>query len=134
MGLLIMTVLLFIVQLFRDTISYAFQYSWDFDDYHIKYSLNESGKNNDLIDLILYPEPENQIILAQESITIEELMEEHVDLKNASVTQKLSLNVDKPEEVVLLVENDVTDKNWYNEQYHLVEMYGSSIKIIHIFH
>jgi len=127
-GLLIMSVLLFIIQLFRDTISYAFQYSWDFDDHHIRYSLNDSDENKDLVELILYPETESQIILAQTSDT----MEEYADLINTSVEQRLSLNMDKPEEVVLLVENDVTEKVWYNEQYHLAEIYGSKIKIIQL--
>lgn len=134
MGLLIMAVLLFIIQLFRDTISYAFQYSWDFDDHHIRYSLNDAGENNDLIELIYYPERESRIILAQESDTIRKLTEEHTALKNISIEQKLPLHTDQPEEVVLLVENDVTNKNWYNEQYQLAEMHDSSIKIIQLFH
>lgn len=132
MGLLIMSVLLFIVQLFKDTISYAFQYSWDFDDHHILYTANDSDENKELVELILYPKVEHQVILSQESNTINELIGQYGDLENASISQKLSLTTVRPEEVVLLVENDVTGKNWYNEQYHLAEIYGSKIKIIQL--
>jgi uncharacterized protein YegJ (DUF2314 family) len=129
MGLLIMILILFVIQLFKDKINYTFQYSWDFEDYHVLYSGTE---NDNLVELLLYPEERSRIIASQETTIINELTNHNDSLHDLDVVSNLSLNIDKPDEIILLVESKKTEKDWYQEQYQIAELLDSQITIIQV--
>lgn len=131
MGLLITTLILFVIQLFKNEINYAFQYSWDFNDQHVLYLL-DSVNNNRLVELLLYPEETNRVVTSQESPFVDELMDNNEELKNLNRVSNLSLNKEQPEEVILFVESNQTDKEWYNEQYQIAELFDCQITIIQV--
>ena len=112
-GLLFMTVLMFIIQLFRQKITYAFQYSWDFEDEHLLYK-DRNNTEHTIDELINYPSVPSRIVVYQTNNGVNDLL----DVK------------DTPSEIVILVESGVTEKDWYSEQYRLAEILGSHIKII----
>ena len=131
MGLLITTLILFIIQLFKNKINYAFQYSWDFNDQHVLYLL-DSVNNNRLVELLTYPEEENRVVTTQESPFVDELIENNKELNKLNIVSNLSLNTNQPKGVIIFVESNQTDKEWYNEQYQIAELFECQIMIVQI--
>lgn len=129
-GLIMAAVLLFVIQLFKNKITYAFQYSWDFDDFHFLYNVNASREN--LKELLLYPEMEKKLIVHQDSSLIEENIKNNQQIKTTNSLLSFSDNNIYPESIVLFIESHKTDKEWYNNQYLLAEMYDSKLTIIHL--
>jgi len=125
-GFLIMIVVLFIIQLFRKRISYAFQYSWDFNDQHILYSINRD--DTELTELICYPEVDKRLVIADETEELVNLL----DKKEINLTSSLNLTDDKPDEIVILIESNDTEKQWYINRYKISKMYKAPVKIIQI--
>lgn len=127
-GLLLTAVLLFIIQLFKTKITYAFQYSWDFSDHHFVV-LKEKDKEQ-FNTIFLTPETNKKLLVAQESPYVEQLTVNNQKVEYTTGLSRLALNNAEVDEIVLLVENNITDKDWYNEQYRLAEMYDCQITII----
>lgn len=115
LGFIFVTAVLFIIQLFKKKISYAFQYSWDFKDTHVIYRPSQTDLS--LENVIQYPALDKRIVVTQDDAT----------------TLNTLIKVSKaPEEIVLLIKAGYTEKDWYNEQYHLAEVLGSQIKIVQV--
>lgn len=129
-GLFVITIILFIIQLFKNKINYAFQYSWDFRDNHFIF---KAGKENEKLKKILSaPETTNQIIVHQKNDFVEQFIDAKQDIKDTETLSRFAKNKTAIDEIILLVESNFTDKKWYNEQYYLAEKYDSQLTIIQI--
>lgn len=128
LGLLLTATVLFIIQLFKNKIKYAFQYSWDFSDYHFIFTTDEENKK--LRDFLSAPEISTQIIVYQESSFVEQFIGANPKIKTTKSLSRFTTNSTKIDEIILFVETKTTDKDWYNEQYRLAEKYDSQVTII----
>lgn len=128
LGLLVTVVILFIIQLFKNKINYAFQYGWDFNDHHFIFETDK--ENEQLRSFLSTPEGTNQIIVHQESPLFEQLAGPNQNSKTTSALYRFTKNQTNADEIILFVESKVTDKEWYTEQYRLAEKYDSQITII----
>jgi uncharacterized protein (UPF0335 family) len=132
MGLLLMTALLFIIQLFKEKIDYAFQYSWDFDDYHLLVSENKIENNETLTGVLSSSVPNDKKIISQERSFINRIEKLNEEMKIINVSSRLTFDTNKPKNIVIIIESNKTDKEWYNEQYRLAELFNTQITIIHL--
>lgn len=132
LGVFLVATVLFIIQLFKKKINYAFQYSWDFDDYHFIYSTDESSDK--LTETLLAPETMNQLIVHQdqESSLIDSLTASNYPIETTLFLSRHAQNDQDIDEILLLIESKKTDKIWFNEQYRLAEKYETQITIIQI--
>lgn len=127
LGLMLMLILLFIVQLFKNKINYAFQYSWDFNDYHFVTTLSKMG--SDFVSLLQFNETKRQLVISQDSKFPEFLSSDN------NISQSLTRHTqvaEKIDEIILIIESNKTDKKWFSEQYQLAEKYSTQITIIHL--
>lgn len=129
-GLLVTGILLFIIQLFRNKITYAFQYSWDFDDHHFLYT-NDTNEEQ-LVNFFSSPESIKQLVVHQESSLIQEFIRSNQPIESTTALSRFTDEHANPDEIVLLVESNVTEKAWFNEQYRLAEMNKGQITILQI--
>lgn len=127
-GLLITTILLFLIQLFKSKIDYAFQYSWDFNDQHYLYNRTEDNKK--LTNMMSFPKTNNHFIVHQNSSFVENLIDSNQSFKESNTLFNNSQY--GGQEIIIFVESGVTDKDWYNEQYRLAEMSNGQIRIVHL--
>lgn len=130
LGLFITAIILFCIQLFKNKINYAFQYSWDFNDNHFIFTIDKESER--LKDFLLAPETTNQIIVHQAGDSIEQLIDFKQEVKITESLSRFTKNNTKVDEIVLFLESNVTDKKWYNEQYRLAEKYNSQLTIIQV--
>lgn len=127
--------LTFFLRLSKKKITYGFDYAWSVDDYHLLYHTNHNNSST-LQEFIRVPVKENRVVLSQtsaEAILQPVLVEE--DFKGLLIVNALQELVDvesNPEEIVILVHSNHTDKVWYREQAILAELYNVPVKIIHI--
>lgn len=130
MGIFLTTTLLFVIQMFKSKINYAFQYSWDFDDHHFIFTTSKD--TDQLTNFLLVPEATNQLLVYQESNFVDNIITNNKQIKHTSALSRGTKNNTELDEIVLLIESKVTDKEWYNEQYRLAEMYGSQVTIVQV--
>lgn len=112
LGILVSTGILLISQIFKNKINYAFQYAWDFDDYHL---LIHDQNQEQINELIQYPKAINRAVI--------------VDGMNQKAINELI--TENTEEIVILVQAKETSKSWYQKAYELASMVPCQIKIIH---
>lgn len=130
LGVILVSVLLFILQLFKKKITYAFQYSWDFNDYHFIYSKDKNSREID--ENLLAPEWMNQIIIHQEGPLTDSVTITNQSTNTAQSLSRHTQNKKAIDEIVLLIESGKTEKKWFNEQYRLAEKYDAQITIIQL--
>lgn len=124
MGMIISTVILFIIQLFTKRITYGFEYVWDFDDYHRMIDI-QALNSEELINHIFVPKELSRGIMIEYPDSINSNM---LNDLGAEYNQ-LSADI---KEVILVIQSKKTDKKWFDNQYALAKLYKVPIKIIHI--
>lgn len=130
MGMFLTAAFLFIIQMFKNKINYAFQYSWDFSDHHFIFT---KGKDTDqLTNFLLAPEITKQLLVYQDSSFVENFVANNQQIEYTTSLSRVTKNKNNLDEIVLLVESNVTNKEWYNEQYRLAKMYERQITIVQI--
>lgn len=117
-GTLAVTAVLFVIQLSKKTIRYGFDYAWELNHVHIMYREEQSEVSLD--ELVQTPAKSNRLIVAQQAI---------VSLESVS---QLSDATDEPSEIVVLIQSNITTKEWYQAQMVLAQLYRAPLKIIHI--
>lgn len=105
LGIFIATVILFIVQLFKKKITYAFQYAWDFEDVHLLLDQDQDPR-----PYIEQPADRTRLVT----------WEGEAERGNSDY-----------QELVILIDSGQTSKAWFNEQYQLAEVNEAQVKIIH---
>jgi len=116
----------------KEKIDYAFQYSWDFDDYHLLVSENKIENNETLTGVLSSSVPNDKKIISQERSFINRIEKLNEEMKIINVSSRLTFDTNKPKNIVIIIESNKTDKEWYNEQYRLAELFNTQITIIHL--
>lgn len=138
-GLIVGTIatigLSFLWRLSKKKITYGFDYAWSVEDYHLLYQ-TDNDNTSTLQEFIRVPAKKNRVVLSQtsaEAILQPVLVEEeYKGLLILNTLQELAEIESRPEEIVILVHSNHTDKVWYREQAILAGLYNVPIKIIHI--
>ncbi|WP_290491796.1 MULTISPECIES: hypothetical protein [unclassified Aerococcus] len=128
LGVILSTVVLFVLHFFSKKITYAYDYTWDFDDYQWLVDSKKVNTEN-LNNWLMIPADKSRIALAQ--TTDNEIVQA---FSNAQLPVSNQLNVEDqaPEEVIIFIESGTTDKEWYQNQFELSKLYESRVKIIHL--
>ena len=128
-GIMVAVFLLFLQPFFNKKIKYAFNYNWNEEDIFV---MVESENKAGLERAVLLPQSTNKVLLVQEK-------NEKLDLSSYSekglqiIDDITKLNLDKEvDEVVILIQPDVTDRTWYNEQRELLKVYRKPLKVIQV--
>lgn len=133
LGLLMTFLILWLIRLRRPEIAYAFEYAWDMDDQHLLIKDSQLQAKEDLAKLIKLPYLESRFVISQSAV-------DDIDLATLEKTDKnyylndliqASQLTDLPQEIVLLIYGNLTDKQWYKRNYQLAKLYRLPIKIIH---
>ena len=125
----------FVLRLSKKKIIYGFDYAWSVEDYHLLYH-SERGNASSLQEFIRVPVKKNRVVLSQtnaEGILQPVLVAEELNgLLILNSLQELATVNMVPEEIVILIHSNHTDKAWYREQAILADLYNVPVKIIHI--
>ncbi|MBG9988965.1 hypothetical protein HZY88_08260 [Aerococcaceae bacterium DSM 111176] len=122
LGAILSVAYFFIKRLLSDDIYYAFDYSWNFDDYH-KLINSERVENLSYSELIKSVSSQN-VIISQDGLS---------NVETQSSLAQANLPVDAVSEITIVVESQKTTKDWYREQYQFAKHYGVPVQIIHVY-
>lgn len=121
-GMILGVAYYFIKRLLADDIKYAFDYSWNFDDYH---QLINSDKINDSSYRSVVNSASDQfVVISQETLN---------DLETKSSLMGASLSNTEISEIIIVVESLKTTKDWYREQYQFAKHYGVPVQVVHVY-
>lgn len=128
LGIILSTAVLFILHFFGKKIIYAYDYTWDFEDYQWLVDSKKVNTDN-LNNWLMIPSDKSRVALAQNADN--EIIQ---GFSNSQLTVADQLNVEEktPAEVIIFIESGVTDKDWYQNQFELSKLYESRVKIIHL--
>lgn len=118
LGVFITIVLLLFSRLFQSTITYAFDYSWDFLDYH-QIIIDDSLKVT-----IETPSVFSRLVVSQNKMM-------NIENQITSLEQMPSLDY-QLDEIVLLINASQTTKEWYRRQYDMAQLLNVKIRIVHV--
>ena len=107
-----------------DKIAYAFNYSWGEGDVFILASQHD---RDELKAVSRLPYETKKIYLAQEPDKL--VVDKDIVIQTSLVRIHAQAVVD---EVILYIQPQVTDKNWYNQQRELLKVYQLPLKIIQV--
>ncbi|UJF15244.1 hypothetical protein LZ578_09725 [Jeotgalibaca sp. MA1X17-3] len=130
-GTVLSTILLLFIPFTKKKIQYAFNYSWNEDDTFI---LLLHLEKNELEKVVMVPATASKLFLIQEAASLDQL----TDLQNKATQLQIEesiVNLDTTttvEEVIILIQPNITDKAWYNQQRELLKIYQAPLKIIQL--
>lgn len=133
-GLVVTFVILWLLRLCQPKIAYSFEYAWDFDDRHLIVVKARTQQEDSLVSLIRIPHLAHRFIVGQKTSEIlpaDKLGQNEGDYYFNQL-QEASPLAELPQEIVLLIDANATDKAWYKEQYALAKMYRVPLKIIQL--
>ncbi|UUX33852.1 hypothetical protein [Fundicoccus culcitae] len=135
MGIFIMIIGLLVLRLFKKRINYGFDYTWQLDDQHLLLSHDRLQGNVDLDTYLKVPKVTQRIILSQNNHMGHDFDWGHQEgVIFANKMQNLvetDLTVE-PNEIIILIYAQQTEKAWYREQADLAHLFSVPCKIIHI--
>ncbi|MCR8969486.1 hypothetical protein [Facklamia sp. 7083-14-GEN3] len=118
----------------KHKIGYAFDYTWGINDLHFIY--NRQDDRAILEKLIQTPNNSQRVILRQQKhqeANVQELITSEGNKYGVQATNIASLSTDlSPNEIVIILDANITDKKWYINQRQLAELYPARVKIIQI--
>lgn len=113
--------LLFLYYTFKDTIRYAFQYSWNLEDVFLSFH-RKKKEDRERLHQILEVRPK-RLLLAEEGSGFEgavsDLMQYPPEAKEVEV-------------ISILIQTGKTHRSWYNLQKELAKRYDCPIEIVHV--
>ena len=134
-GLFLTAAAIFVLRLNKSKITYGFDYTWTLDDYHLLYERDKTQGKSSLEEFLRVPQVEHRVVLSQQpvesSVNTSLIDPEQAGLVFLNSLQELAEVAIQPDEVVVLVQSNQTDKNWYQEQMLLAKLYSVPVKIIH---
>lgn len=119
LGLILGIVFFFIKRILADDIRYAFEYTWNYDDYYQMVKESKLPMNS-----LIKAASDHQIIIAEQDI------DTVATIPNLA---QASLKRDDIEEIVIIVEANKTTKDWYKEQYQFAKYYQIPVQIVHMY-
>ncbi|MGX7109223.1 hypothetical protein [Facklamia miroungae] len=118
----------------KHKIGYAFDYTWSINDLHFIFDRQDSKVTLD--KLIQTPSKNDRVILRQQKHQephVQELISADGSKYGLQTASLANLDSDHlPNEIVIILDANLTDKDWYNEQRQLAELYQARIKIIQL--
>lgn len=134
-GAFLTTAAIFILRLNKKVITYGFDYVWSLEDYHLLYDRNDSNGKSTLEEFLRVPIVPHRVILAQHhaesSLNTLLIHPDQLGLVFLQGIQELADVQIEPDEFVILVQSNQTEKGWFQEQMLLAELYSIPVKIIH---
>ncbi|WP_124058605.1 hypothetical protein [Vaginisenegalia massiliensis] len=133
-GLILTTGLLFLLRLFKRTITYGFDYAWNMEDGHLMYHRQKQSKASDLEDLLKVPHVNHRLVVSQVNpeSSFESANFAIQPLTYVNKLQDLDQSSNQVDDIVIMVYSNQTEKSWYNEQAALAHLYRVPVKIIHV--
>lgn len=126
----------FLLHLRRQTIHYAFDYSWGYNDHHLMILRTPESDKKSVEKIIHTPANIHRLILRQG------VGSEDLDFISKDGSQRLDVTIEhltyyngavaQPEEIVIVIDSNQTQKSWYQEQYQLAQLYPARLKILHV--
>lgn len=138
-GLILSTALAFIIQLYKEKITYGFDYAWDIDQYHMMVPLDQFNSQGQVQNFLNIPEVAQRVIISQsnpENRVTDLVMpngSSRIFVNQIQNLQELNDVEANPDEIVVLIFSRQTSKQWYREQMALAKMFNTSVKIIHMY-
>ncbi|EFR31332.1 hypothetical protein [Eremococcus coleocola] len=137
-GIFLTILILFIRQLMRKQIVYAFDYAWDFHDRQILVAAKDKGQASPLVDRLLgilaIPYGHRHLVVTQGDNNLEtekiQVLNETTQVVNDLVTDQASL--EEIDEIVILIYSNQTSKAWYKAQKELAALYRKPLRIIQV--
>lgn len=129
LGVIFSTAILFVVHFFGKKITYAYDYSWDIEDFQLMVK-DKAIDSEKLSDLVTIPDVKNRIVIAQEKLVSQY---QPLITKNSGLQINTGLNAldGSIDEIVILIKSGETDKDWYKHQYELSKLSHVPVKIVH---
>lgn len=131
-GLILMSGLFFLLRLRKQKINYAFEYVWDLNDQHVLVNSTKTGASINLQDAIRIPTLQNRWVIAQNPLAdfASDAKNEENELYIANL-HELSHQIPSPKQIVLVIQANHTDKQWFKDQMSMATLYNVPIKIVH---
>lgn len=131
-GLILMTALFFLLRLRKPKINYAFEYVWDLKDQHLLVNSTKADAAITLQDAISIPRLDSRWVVAQTPLA-------NVEQDSFTTENELfmgSLNdvshtTSSADQIVLVIQSNHTDKQWFKDQMSMAKLYNVPIKIVH---
>lgn len=120
LGFMISYALVFLLQLGKSRIQYAFEYGWDIEDYHLMLKQDHNSLAN------LVQELSNQ----GASVYAEILDNTRVEVNPIDFLTDYQTNDSQPNYII--VKANQTDKDWYRQTYQMAKLNHQPVTIIHI--
>ena len=134
-GAFLTTAAIFVLRWNKSVITYGFDYAWSMEDYHLLYDRQNTQGKSSLEEFLRVPQIEHRVVLSQQpvesSLNTSLINPEQTGLVFLGGIQELAEVNIQPDELVVLVQTNQTDKNWYQEQMLLAKLYAVPVKIIH---
>lgn len=133
LGFILATCLSLINHLRKGKIVYAFDYTWNLDDLHFILDRDQTRLN--LPALIQTPKQVERLLVRQSNLQNElDVSVEAGELFTDPLVHHLADWTDNKEidEIVLIVDSQLTDKKWFQEQTQLAQLYPARLKIIQV--
>lgn len=124
-GSILGTIALLALRLLKQKIAYVFDYAWDFEDTH--FVLNGKQTTQEVLDFIQTPPMEARVTVVSDK-KYQVKLNEQSNIQQVVTT--LSDLAAVPQEIILLVVANQTEKAWYQHQYRLAKMYRVPVKVI----
>lgn len=133
-GIILMSGITFLLRLRKKKITYAFEYSWDFQDQHIVVNEDKADSSPALQEVINTPPLEARWIVMQSQLS-EQMPQSMEDSGNLMVSLNQVNTLDEmPREIVIVINSNHTEKEWYEKQMTMARLYNTPLKIIHVHH
>ncbi|XJS10081.1 hypothetical protein ACF3NG_08035 [Aerococcaceae bacterium WGS1372] len=131
-GLILMTAIYFLLRLRKPKINYAFEYVWDLNDQHLLVNSTKENASMTLQDAISIPMLKSRWIVAQNPIlTSDDGSMSEDNEQFISNLHDVSHDMKSPQQIVLVIQSNHTDKQWLKDQMSMAKLYNVPIKIVH---
>lgn len=130
-GFMLTVIVLWIKRGKNGKINYTFEYTWGMDDDHLLVSKDHSEDDINIEDVIKLTPVKDKIVLLQSNFAdIHQF--EGPDTKIISHLEDASELQMIPNEIIIIIISNMTDKSWFNHQYKLAKLINKPIKIVHM--
>lgn len=130
LGTLLVVGVLFVRQLFKKVINYAFDYTWRLEDTHLLVDHQRSPE--EIQALIEFPSNQKQVIVKEDRFQDDEVLISD-NQRQVRVTDLKHLDADFSfDEIVIIIKSHLTTKEWFKDQMDFAHLYPCRVRIIHI--
>lgn len=136
LGIFIMIVSLLFLRVFKKRINYGFDYTWQLEDQHLLLSHEHLNQGIDLDAFLKIPKVTQRVILSQTNqqfpVDFDWMSQEGTIFLNRLQDVIESDLVVEPDEIIILIYAQQTERAWYQNQAELAHLFSVPVKIIHV--